>query len=328
MRAISRTSLSTICTPSVRGAAGEDRRADEGRTGGDARGARAARRRLPKRGSRPRSASGSSRFSRSSSSAAVESTSPVLRLPRLPHHHHEPARQLRGARRGPPALAADPGAVQGLHRDAEAEPLPVAPHDAARQARPAVRGPDPDPERWIWWPRRGSPPTGATRREAHRAAERSGTSSGSASCSTGRGSVTDSRSFLSALKIDLYPDEVYVLSPKGDVLAFPGAPPRSTSLTGSTPISGTGAPAPVNGRPCRCAPSCATATSSRSSRAPPAIRAATGSTSSSPRAPRARSGSGSTPSRPSRRPSSAGGCWKRSCGGTRRARRRSTRARR
>jgi GTP pyrophosphokinase len=33
--------------------------------------------------------------------------------------------------------------------------------------------------------------------------------------------VPDPREFLSALKIDLYPDEVYAFSPKGDVYAFP-----------------------------------------------------------------------------------------------------------
>ncbi len=33
--------------------------------------------------------------------------------------------------------------------------------------------------------------------------------------------VSDPRSFLSSLKLDLYPDEVYVFSPKGDVLSFP-----------------------------------------------------------------------------------------------------------
>ncbi|MEM1182871.1 MAG: bifunctional (p)ppGpp synthetase/guanosine-3',5'-bis(diphosphate) 3'-pyrophosphohydrolase [Acidobacteriota bacterium] len=38
--------------------------------------------------------------------------------------------------------------------------------------------------------------------------------------------VQDPREFLSALKIDLYPDEVYVFTPKGDVYSFPrGATP-------------------------------------------------------------------------------------------------------
>jgi len=33
--------------------------------------------------------------------------------------------------------------------------------------------------------------------------------------------ASDARSFLASLKLDLYPDEVYVFSPKGDVFAFP-----------------------------------------------------------------------------------------------------------
>ena len=38
--------------------------------------------------------------------------------------------------------------------------------------------------------------------------------------------VEDPRTFLSTLKIDLYPDEVYVFSPKGEVFSFPrGATP-------------------------------------------------------------------------------------------------------
>ena len=38
--------------------------------------------------------------------------------------------------------------------------------------------------------------------------------------------VSDPRSFMTALKIDLYPDEVYVFTPKGEVLSFPrGATP-------------------------------------------------------------------------------------------------------
>ena len=38
--------------------------------------------------------------------------------------------------------------------------------------------------------------------------------------------VSDPRRFMTALKIDLYPDEVYVFTPKGEVLSFPrGATP-------------------------------------------------------------------------------------------------------
>ncbi|HRU09596.1 MAG TPA: bifunctional (p)ppGpp synthetase/guanosine-3',5'-bis(diphosphate) 3'-pyrophosphohydrolase [Thermoanaerobaculia bacterium] len=64
-----------------------------------------------------------------------------------------------------------------------------------------------------------------------------------------QGEVTDSRSFLSALKIDLYPDEVYVLSPKGDVLAFPrGATPLDFAYRIHTDLGHRCSGARVNGR--------------------------------------------------------------------------------
>ena len=54
------------------------------------------------------------------------------------------ARLLRRARDHPLALEADAGAVQGLHRDAEAEPLPLAAHDRDRAVRDAARDPGAD----------------------------------------------------------------------------------------------------------------------------------------------------------------------------------------
>ena len=45
------------------------------------------------------------------------------------------ARLLRRARDHPLALEADAGALQGLHRDAEAEPVPLAAHDRDRAVR-------------------------------------------------------------------------------------------------------------------------------------------------------------------------------------------------
>ncbi len=53
------------------------------------------------------------------------------------------SRLLRGARHRPPDLASRPGPDQGLHRDAEAEPLPVAAHDRGGGEGAAVRGADP-----------------------------------------------------------------------------------------------------------------------------------------------------------------------------------------
>ena len=54
-----------------------------------------------------------------------------------------PDRLLRGAGRAARPLQADPGEIQGLHRDPEGQRLPVAAHDAVRPVRHAARGPDP-----------------------------------------------------------------------------------------------------------------------------------------------------------------------------------------
>ena len=61
--------------------------------------------------------------------------------------------------------------------------------------------------------------------------------------------VSDPREFLSSLKIDLYPDEVYVFSPKGAVFAFPrGATPVDFAYRVHTDVGRRCTGARVNGR--------------------------------------------------------------------------------
>ncbi|MEM9552996.1 MAG: bifunctional (p)ppGpp synthetase/guanosine-3',5'-bis(diphosphate) 3'-pyrophosphohydrolase [Acidobacteriota bacterium] len=61
--------------------------------------------------------------------------------------------------------------------------------------------------------------------------------------------VQDPREFLSALKIDLYPDEVYVFTPMGDVFAFPrGATPVDFAYRIHTDIGHECTGARVNGK--------------------------------------------------------------------------------
>ena len=61
--------------------------------------------------------------------------------------------------------------------------------------------------------------------------------------------VQDPREFLSALKIDLYPDEVYVFSPQGDVSSFPrGATPLDFAYHIHTDIGHQCTGARVNGK--------------------------------------------------------------------------------
>ena len=61
--------------------------------------------------------------------------------------------------------------------------------------------------------------------------------------------IQDPKEFLNALKIDLYPDEVYVFSPKGDVYSFPrGATPLDFAYRIHTDIGHSCSGARVNGK--------------------------------------------------------------------------------
>ena len=61
--------------------------------------------------------------------------------------------------------------------------------------------------------------------------------------------VQDSRTFLTSLKIDLYPEEVYVFTPKGDVLSFPrGVTPIDFAYKIHTELGHHCAGARVNGK--------------------------------------------------------------------------------
>ena len=72
---------------------------------------------------------------------------PRVRRHLRPHRHPHPGRQrarlLRRARRHPRAVDAAARPLQGLHRDAEVQPLPVAAHHGDRPGRAHRRDPDP-----------------------------------------------------------------------------------------------------------------------------------------------------------------------------------------
>ncbi len=77
------------------------------------------------------------------------------------------------------------------------------------------------PARWTSSPRRESPRTGATRRARLSSEGVDKSVLWLRQLLEFQTDVSDPRHFLSGLKLDLYQDEVYVFSPKGDVLAFP-----------------------------------------------------------------------------------------------------------
>ena len=86
------------------------------------------------------------------------------------HPGGQPPRHVRGARRGAFALASGPRPVQGLHRHAQVEHVPVAAHDGRRD-RAASRSRSRSGRATCTGPRSSaSPRTGATRRTASRRA--------------------------------------------------------------------------------------------------------------------------------------------------------------
>ena len=60
-----------------------------------------------------------------------------------PDHRGHRKRLLRRSRRSPHHVETDPGPLQGLHSNAEAQPVPVAAHYGDRRQRGTLRDPDP-----------------------------------------------------------------------------------------------------------------------------------------------------------------------------------------
>ena len=156
------------------------------------------------------------------------------------------ARLLRRARDHPFDLEADARPVQGLRRDAEVQPLPVAAHDRDR-----ARGPPLEIQ--------------VRTREMHRTAEfgiaahwlykhgqgRERDDEWLAGCSrswTGR-RTRPTRASSADVPPDLFDDEVYVFTPKGEVKTLPpGATPIDFAYAVHTDVGHQTVGAKVNGR--------------------------------------------------------------------------------
>ena len=127
---------------------------------------------------------------------------------------------LRRARRDPLALEAGARALQGLHRHAQGQHVPVAAHHRDRSRGRAARDPDPHPRRCTTSPRTASPRTGCTRRGRPRRPPRHATTREFAWLRSAAGVAAgpkDPKEFLETLKVDLFEDEVFVFTPKGEV---------------------------------------------------------------------------------------------------------------
>ncbi len=156
---------------------------------------------------------------------------------------------LRRARHHPPDVVAGARAHQGLHRDAAAQRLPVAAHVGDQRARHAVRGAD---------PHRGDAPDGRGRHR--RALEIQGRPRRRPSATSSyfqwlrqllewQQEVRDPQEFIQNLKIELYPEEVYIFTPKGEVKALPrGATPVDFAYAIHTDVGHQCVGARVNGK--------------------------------------------------------------------------------
>ena len=124
-----------------------------------------------------------------------------------------------------------PGPLQGLHRDAQGQHVSVAAHHGDRARGPAAGDPDPHP---------GDAPTAEYGIAAHWSyKEASGRSEDRVEwlkqLVDWQKELQDPQEFVETLKVDLFEDEVFVFTPKGEVKSLPPAPRRSTSPTRSTP---------------------------------------------------------------------------------------------
>ena len=123
---------------------------------------------------------------------------------------------LRRARLDPRAVAAGAGPVQGLHRDAQVQPLPVAAHDGGRARRASRSRCRSAPQEMHRRAEYGvAAHWGYKERDAGR-----GPRSGCSGWSTGSRRPTTRPSSWRALKIDLEQDEVFVFTPKGKVITL------------------------------------------------------------------------------------------------------------
>ncbi len=170
-----------------------------------------------------------------------------LRPGRHPRPRRHGARLLRGARHHPRAVEPGPRPVQGLHRDAQVQHVPVAAHHGHRPRRQARRAADPHlghaqagrvrRRRALEVQGRDGAHGPSCRRRAQREQGQAKKGDEAAEMAWLRQLVDwqreteDPAEFLDSLRFDLAGAEVYVFTPRGEVIALPqGATPGRLRL--------------------------------------------------------------------------------------------------
>ena len=112
--------------------------------------------------------------------------------------------------------------ASGFHRDSEGERLSVAAHRAVRPVRRADRNPDSHRRHGQRSPNAALPRTGSTRPTRRLpTARRTARANGCRVWSIEQTRSASSLEFIENVKVDLFPDEVYLFTPKGSILALP-----------------------------------------------------------------------------------------------------------
>ena len=189
-----------------------------------------------------------------------------LRRHLRPGRHPGPRRLgaglLRGARHDPRAVEPGPRPVQGLHRDAEVQHVPVAAHDGHRPRRQAGRAADPHlghaQARRVRRRRalevqgrhgRLRPGRDARRQERVEESQDATEMAWLRQLVDWQRETEDPAEFLDSLRFDLAGAEVYVFTPRGEVIALPqDATPVDFAYAIHTEVGHRTIGARVNGR--------------------------------------------------------------------------------
>ena len=199
-----------------------------GQAPADAGDDRAARRRHPQQAERGAGAGDQHRRPRQAplqhlaeAQGAEDRSRAGLRLRRAAHRHAVGEGLLRRARHHPPDVVAGARPHQGLHRDAAAQRLPVAAHLGDQRSRASRSRCRSAPRRCTGSPKKASPRTGNTRKAASARERDEQYFQWLRQLLEWQQEVRDPQEFLSNLKIDLYPEEVYTFTPRGTVKVLP-----------------------------------------------------------------------------------------------------------